>query len=98
MAYNYWMLLGVLIGVLLRTIGPYLVKLAQGGAKFDIIYLRSAIVAAIFAVLGGGFTLPALAPDAPPQVAIWLGISTGYALQSIIRTGEKAVTPNAINP
>jgi hypothetical protein len=88
---NLFLVLGVCIGVFARTVLPYLLKLSQGSVKFDLVYLRSAGVSAVLGVLGGGLILPQIDPAAPWQTALWLGISTGYAVQGMARSVEKAV-------
>jgi acyl-coenzyme A thioesterase PaaI-like protein len=82
----------VCIGVFARTVLPYLLKLTKGEVKFDWVYLRSAAVSAVLGVLGGGLILPAIDPAMQPAAAIWLGISTGYAVQGVARSVEKAAT------
>lgn len=95
--FNFMVLMGVLIGVFIRTAGPYLMRWADGKVAFDPIYLRSAVLAAITGVLGGGYAIPALAPDLPWSAALWIGITTGYMWQSVLREGEKPIERNIAN-
>ena len=88
--YQLVMVAGVAIGIIVRTLGPYLAAMFNDGAKFEFKYLVSAVVSAFVGVAGGSFVLPIISPDMPWIAALWLGITTGYAVQSASRHLEKS--------
>lgn len=89
--YNYVVVAGVLIGVFARTVFPYILKLSTGDAQFEWKFLRSAAVGAAMGVFAGGAAIPMVAPDTAWPAALWLGITTGYSLQSAARHVEKVM-------
>lgn len=86
---NYFALLGIVLGVFLRTTGPYLIRLSAGSVPFDYRYLTSALVAAILGTISAGWGLALRVPSLPWDVSLLLCIPAGYGLQAAIREIEK---------
>jgi hypothetical protein len=94
MVYNPYLLAGVLIGNVLRTVIPYLMS----GEKWQWKYITSAVWGALLAFAGGTLALPAIDPGAPPLTAFLLGLFAAIAIQTGARQTEKVVERIQDNP
>ena len=90
---NYTFAAGWFLGVLIRTLAPYLIKVLDGSVKFDIKYLRSAIASLCMGMLTGAIILPQsnLVMVGVTETLL-AGMTAGFTAQSlsqyIIKAGE----------
>ena len=88
---NYLLILGVLLGVVLRTLGPFLLQLGKPGAQpFNAKFLLDALIGAVLSLATGAVVLPAVDPTINGWGAFWIGLTTAITLQSASRTVAKA--------
>jgi len=83
-------IIGVVVGSSMRAIVPYMMRYLKTKEPFDWMYVRSTIAGCALGLFGAGLALPMVA-GMEWQAALWLGISTGYALPSAIRHAETGV-------
>jgi uncharacterized membrane protein YeaQ/YmgE (transglycosylase-associated protein family) len=89
---NVYLLIGVLLGIILRTVGPYLLQLGKPGSQpFNAKYLLDAVVGAALSLGTGAVVLPVIDPTIQPWMAFWVGLTTAITMQSASRTVTKAV-------
>ena len=82
------LLAGVVIGVFLRTFGPYLLRVIGGQVEFNMDYFRSAVVGLGLALVTTGLAVPAIEAEMDWGMALWIGITTGYVSQTAVRHVE----------
>jgi len=80
---NHLFITGWIAGVFVRSLIPYLIRVFQGQTKFEVKYLRSAVVSLAAGIMSNAIILPqTMIVYTSPLDAVWAGFGIGFIVQT----------------